>query len=163
MIAENQLRALIDLVWTTTLQMELAPGSLLTAPERAYALAASVQVTGAWQGALVLECAPPLARCIAARLFNIDENEATPADMRDALGEIANIVGGNLKARLPGPSALSLPMVTQGSDFLISILRSRRVCQAGFVCSGHPFAASLYERLPATPGLCCCEESAVCG
>ena len=31
------------------------------------------------------------------------------ADVDDALGEIANVVGGNVKAVLPGPSVLGLP------------------------------------------------------
>ncbi len=163
MIQENELRAAIDLVWATTLRMELRPGPLLTSAEREYALAACVQTTGAWQGAVVIESAPPLARRIAARLFHIEESEVTPADMRDALGEVANIVAGNLKAHLPGPSALGLPTVTQGSDFMISVLRSRRISHAGFICAGHPFTACLYERLPSAGGLCCCEDTAVCG
>ena len=32
-------------------------------------------------------------------------------DIEDALGELANVVGGNVKAVLPGPSALGLPEV----------------------------------------------------
>ena len=32
-------------------------------------------------------------------------------DIDDALGELANVVGGNVKAVLPGPSALGLPEV----------------------------------------------------
>lgn len=163
MIQENQLRALIDLVWATTLHLELQPGTLLTSAEQEYALAASVQITGTWQGAVVIECAPPLARNLASKLFNIDEREVASADMRDALGEIANIVAGNLKACLPGHLALGLPTVTHGSDFMISVLRSQRVCQAGFICLGHPFTACLYERLPTGEALCACEHTASCG
>jgi len=33
-------------------------------------------------------------------------------DVRDALGEIANVIGGNVKGLLPERSALSLPVVT---------------------------------------------------
>jgi hypothetical protein len=32
-------------------------------------------------------------------------------DIEDALGELANVVGGNVKAVLPGPSVLGLPEV----------------------------------------------------
>lgn len=163
MIRENELRAAIDLVWATTLHMELEPGPLLTSPEREFALVACVQITGAWQGAVVIECAPPLARHLAGKLFQIQEGEVTPADMRDALGEIANVVAGNLKARLPGHSSLGLPTVTHGADFMFSVLRSRRTCQAGFICVGHPFAACLHEGLPSARGLCCCEDTVACG
>ena len=41
-------------------------------------------------------------------------------DIEDGLGELANVVGGNVKAVLPGPSALGLPVVgaapVAGSD-----------------------------------------------
>ncbi|MBD8062679.1 chemotaxis protein CheX [Oceanitalea stevensii] len=33
-------------------------------------------------------------------------------DLRDALGEIANVIGGNLKGLMTGSNALSLPVVT---------------------------------------------------
>ncbi|MCM3661933.1 chemotaxis protein CheX [Georgenia satyanarayanai] len=33
-------------------------------------------------------------------------------DVRDALGEIANVIGGNLKGLMTGSNALSLPVVT---------------------------------------------------
>jgi chemotaxis protein CheX len=35
----------------------------------------------------------------------------TGDDVADALGELANIIGGNLKNMVPAPSALSLPHV----------------------------------------------------
>ena len=38
----------------------------------------------------------------------------TTADIADALGELANIIGGNVKSLLPEPCALSLPHVLVG-------------------------------------------------
>jgi hypothetical protein len=32
-------------------------------------------------------------------------------DVADALGELANVLGGNIKSVLPGPSALGLPKI----------------------------------------------------
>ena len=32
-------------------------------------------------------------------------------DVADALGELANVLGGNIKSVLPGPSALGLPQI----------------------------------------------------
>lgn len=53
--------------------------------------------------------AGPLA---AALLGTPDGQEPTAADVDDAVGEIANIVAGNVKALLPEPSTLSLPRVS---------------------------------------------------
>jgi chemotaxis protein CheX len=80
-------------------------------------------VLGPWNGAVVLTCgrttAEELSRCLLAE-------HAPPVldaeDVVDGLGELANVVGGNVKAVLPGPSVLGLPEVGSapepGSDTL---------------------------------------------
>ena len=80
------------------------------------ALSAWVEIVGPWNGAVVLTCgratAEELSRCLLAE-------HAPPVldkeDVDDALGELANVVGGNVKAVLPGPSVLGLPEVASGS------------------------------------------------
>jgi chemotaxis protein CheX len=83
------------------------PGGL---PEDA--VSSWVEIVGPWNGAVVLttgrSTAEELARCLLAE-------HAPPVldteDVDDALGELANVVGGNVKAVLPGPSVLGLPEV----------------------------------------------------
>jgi chemotaxis protein CheX len=52
------------------------------------------------------------ARALTRHLLRV----SAPADddVADALGELANIVGGNLKSLMPPPSALSLPSTARG-------------------------------------------------
>ena len=71
-----------------------------------------VDIVGPWNGAVVLTCgrqtAGELARCLLAEHAPpVLEDE----DIEDALGELANVVGGNVKAVLPGPSVLGLPEI----------------------------------------------------
>lgn len=70
-----------------------------------------VQVTGGWQGAIVLQCSQTLARRAAARMFQCPIEEIADNDIVDVVGELANMIGGNLKALLPGPSQLSTPEI----------------------------------------------------
>jgi chemotaxis protein CheX len=76
------------------------------------ALSSWVDVDGPWRGSVVLTCgrstAEQLARCLLAEHAPpvLDEE-----DIRDGLGELANVVGGNVKGILPGPSVLGLPEV----------------------------------------------------
>jgi chemotaxis protein CheX len=35
-------------------------------------------------------------------------------DVADAVGELANMIGGNIKGLMPGPSVLTLPVVASG-------------------------------------------------
>ncbi len=76
------------------------------------AVSSWVEVVGPWTGAVVLTCsratAEQLSRCLLAE-------HAPPVldaeDVQDGMGELANVVGGNVKAVLPGPSVLGLPEV----------------------------------------------------
>ena len=75
-------------------------------------LSSWVDVVGPWTGTVVLttgrETAADLTRAL---LGDHAPAELEDEDIADAFGEIANVVGGNVKAALPGPSALSLPDV----------------------------------------------------
>ena len=76
------------------------------------AVSSWVEIVGPWNGSVVLTTgratAEELSRCLLAE-------HAPPVlddeDIEDALGELANVVGGNVKAVLPGPSVLGLPEV----------------------------------------------------
>ena len=39
----------------------------------------------------------------------------------DALGELANMIGGNLKALLPSNVGLSLPSIVRGNDYVVRL------------------------------------------
>jgi chemotaxis protein CheX len=85
---------------------ELHPPSSTT---RADEVSAAVAVTGAWRGHVVVSCSMAAARKISALLLELPLPEVSESDVADALGELANIVGGNVKGLLPAPCALSLP------------------------------------------------------
>src|SRR3954470_23469432 len=75
-------------------------------------VSAWVDVVGPWTGSVVLTT----GRQTAADLSRALLGQAAPElldheDVADAFGEIANVVGGNVKAALPGPSTLGLPQV----------------------------------------------------
>lgn len=71
--------------------------------------AASISIEGAWNGAVIVACSRKLARQAAATMYSCPVSEIDDASWRDTLNEVANIMGGNLKALLPGPSSLGLP------------------------------------------------------
>ena len=76
------------------------------------AISSWVDVVGPWTGTVVLTCGRSTAEQLSRELL---KEHAPPViddeDLEDALGELANVVGGNVKAVLPGPSALGLPEV----------------------------------------------------
>jgi chemotaxis protein CheX len=82
-------------------------------------VAASVHVDGPWTGVIVVSTTRRAGRHVAARLLAVEDAEVTDGDMNDAVGEVANVLGGNLKTLLPPPSSMSLPMVARGDSEVI--------------------------------------------
>ncbi|CAM3441845.1 chemotaxis protein CheX [Nocardioides dubius] len=111
----DDLMALLEQMWDSFVSpMPLLPA----APAPAHDWSTSVSVDGAWSGRITLYLSDAGAQLIAGRMLAsvIAADPAAPAalaeeDLRDAIGELANILGGNLKSLMPEPSVLSLPVV----------------------------------------------------
>ena len=75
-------------------------------------VSAWVTISGPWDGAVVLTCAPATAEALAESvLMTRPPTVVDDEDVADALGELANVLGGNIKSVLPGPSSLGLPQI----------------------------------------------------
>jgi chemotaxis protein CheX len=77
-------------------------------------LTGTVFISGQWNGLVSLTCSSVAAVRAAALMFAADLEEVDQGDVLDAVGELVNIVGGNLKGMLPSPTGLSLPSVNEG-------------------------------------------------
>ena len=76
------------------------------------AISSWVEVVGPWTGTVVITTARSTAEELSRALLKEHAPPVLDAeDVDDALGELANVVGGNVKAVLPGPSVLGLPEV----------------------------------------------------
>ena len=105
---EEELEEIVALVWQTVLGGEAPPRAGTPAPLDAVQVA-ELGIQGAWNGTFELEADPAFARAAAAALFGTDGADA--AEQEEALREVANMLAGNAKALLPGPSTLSIPAV----------------------------------------------------
>ncbi len=56
-----------------------------------------------------IEVSTTLAGQLAAQMFELPVDEIDDELVADAIGELVNIIGGNVKALLPTPSRLGLP------------------------------------------------------
>jgi chemotaxis protein CheX len=142
-VEEQDIRDITDAVWLNVLQTPTEPvgtGSALTG----LVVAACVQLTGAWTGAVTLQCSPRVARAAAGIMFQSDPAETSVEDVRDALGELVNMVGGNIKALLPGPTQLSLPLVVECARDAMRIcdVALARTVELEFL--GEAFVVNLY-------------------
>jgi chemotaxis protein CheX len=111
---------------------------------------ACVQFTGGWEGSVILECPENLGIEAASLMFAMDLADTTVSEMKDALGELANMIGGNIKPMLPGPCQISMPTVVDGVEFEVSLPGARRVQRVGLVSQGKGFAVAVYDKQEAT-------------
>jgi chemotaxis protein CheX len=100
------IQGIAELVWSSMLGAELR--QVERAPEAGLE-AASVAIGGGRSCRITLRVATPALDRAAAALLGLAPGEATAEDREDVLKELANMVGGNLKALLPQPTHLSLP------------------------------------------------------
>lgn len=113
-LSEDDLRGIVWQVWTAYLHCTPEVEQSPEPPSDTADVTASVGVAGAWNGLAVLRCGLPAAGAIAGAMLDVDPVSASPEDCIDALGELVNILAGNVKSLLPKPSHLSLPQVVLG-------------------------------------------------
>jgi chemotaxis protein CheX len=100
----------------------------------------TVHITGPWSGSVVVECPEQFGRIVAAAMFGSEPDDVTDDELVDVIGELANMIGGNVKALLEGDSSLSLPTVVRGSDFRVIVPGTHLARSLSFECEGHVFA-----------------------
>jgi hypothetical protein len=144
---EATVQAIAEEAWSA-LVGEDEPLVPLPGEPPADALSAWVDVVGPWTGSVVLTTGSRTAADLCRALLG----EAAPEplddeDVADAFGEMANVVGGNVKAALPGPSTLSLPEVGDGP----AVRDPADVVRLDVLWRGQPLAISVQGALPPGP------------
>ncbi|HEV7755047.1 MAG TPA: chemotaxis protein CheX [Mycobacteriales bacterium] len=104
---------------------------------------ATVSITGGWDGHVVFGCSTTASRSAAAVLLMMGADELAEADVADAVGELANMIGGNIKSLLPGPSALTLPMVSVGGGAM-HMPSSTEAVRLDLLWQGEPVRVSVW-------------------
>lgn len=107
---------------------------------------AAVSITGEWEGTVAVACCDELSRLITGAFFGVEPAEADPSEINDAIGEVANMIGGNVKALMPAPSQLSLPTVTTGIDYVVTFPGTREETREAFAVEGGFLIVSILRK-----------------
>ena len=106
---------------------------------------ASVSISGSWDGIVRLDFAAGLPGELAAAMFMMEPADVSEDEIADAVGELANMLGGNLKSLLPEHSRLSLPSVVLGSSVTLRVTGATLVRRVDFTCGGRALRVTLWE------------------
>lgn len=99
-IAASVLRDMLGFETLPTSRAVVSPG-----------LTASIHIFGDWDAVLEVQTDDAGARRIAEQMFGTPASDLTHEEISDALGEIVNMVGGNIKGLCQAETRLSLPCV----------------------------------------------------
>ena len=143
-VVDNDLDQIARTIWGTLFEFPLEAGHAERLDQDA-TVTSVVHIDGAWQGAVVLRCPMALAAAVTGAMFKADVAPEAD-DIRDALGELANMVAGNVKALLPEPCGISLPAVAFGLDYQLQVVGTVPIARAVFSSGGHPLVVTLLER-----------------
>lgn len=110
------------------------------------ALTAAVGLEGPWQGIVLLQCLEAEAKKFAARFLGTPPPDDVNDDVRDVLGELANMIAGNLKCTLRPGIRLSCPRVEEGATGKIGI-SGTVICELEFEAEGGTIWVSAVETL----------------
>jgi chemotaxis protein CheX len=146
---------IVQQVFVTMLEIDVWPLENGHTPASRQAVNSAIYLAGGWRGAVLIEFGPNLAFAVAARLMGIPPPVSIDDDVRDTVGELANIITGNLKPLLPPETTVSMPSVAEGSDFTLKVIGAGESLRVNFGASEGPFSVVLVRAKGSEPIAVC--------
>ena len=113
-------------------------------------LLASITFNGAIEGCLAICCGLPCAKAIAANMLGLEpEDEISPEDINDAIGEMGNMIVGGVKSRIHesiGALQISIPTVISGHELVNNLGETNKVSVEVIIDDNYPARLSLWYR-----------------
>lgn len=141
---DDDIRAITESVWGAVLSLEVVPAPPTAAADEHDGLIGSVGIRGAWNGTVLVRCPTELARRVAGIMFDVAPAAATAGQVEDAVCEVTNMTGGNVKSLLPEPCRLELPCLLRG-DARARLLAKPAAARVDFACEATAFVVSIHE------------------
>jgi chemotaxis protein CheX len=144
-VRPSELAQIVESVFATMLGLEAVECATpwFPAGDR---LTSAVHLAGDWNGAVLLECDQRQACRFAGRFLSMDPSDTVDDVVRDVLGELANMIGGNLKCVLSQGILLSMPSVMDGSDYSLRVCGVEVRLRLAFQCDDGLFWVTALTR-----------------
>lgn len=141
LIDESSLQQITMDVCQSMLGLELVP--IVPCLEPARQLVAAVEIRGEHHSVVEVFADPELMTRIAEVMFSSEGGSLSEDEVRDAFGEIANMIGGNVKGSFGEEAALSLPTIGEAHDWLKQLPDG--CLRTTFECCGYPLTIVVRE------------------
>ncbi len=134
-------------VFSTMVMMDVAGDFPLKEPVSRFkcSITGMVGFAGTYSGVISIHCPVSLALKITSNMLGVDCDEVND-DLNDAIGEIANMLGGSVKQVLSKGGLdvkLSIPTVISGEDYTVNSLSDNDCVVVPFAIEGHTLLVGL--------------------
>lgn len=146
-IAEQHVSNIVANVWELIVGLDILPMPVSEnqSNRNGQMITGLIYFSGSWQGTLSLACSLDLAKKVAANMFEMPVERVASSEIKDALGELINIVGGNVTTKLPPACKLSLPSIQPEPVGLESLNKSTSATTVSFLCANQPLVVHIWE------------------
>ncbi len=145
-IRREEIEQVAGSVFAAMLGLEISEAPAAAIPDAAETLTAAVFLTGTWQGAVLVQCNPQDARRFAGCFLGEPAPAEVTDDVRDVLGEIANMIAGNFKCTLRPGIRVSVPSVVSGMDYAVRLCGTHLAAQMLLETEKGSIRLSILER-----------------
>lgn len=134
-------------VFSTMVMMDVVDDFPLKVPVSRFkcSITGMVGFAGTYSGVISIHCPVDLALKITSNMLGIDCDEINE-DLNDAIGEIANMLGGSVKQVLSKGGLdvkLSIPTVISGEDYTVNSLSDNDCVVVPFTVNDHTLLVGL--------------------
>ena len=141
----EMVQQIVGTVFETMMSLNASPSKTTWSPGADH-LTSFVQITGDWEAVVLLECSQWQACQFAGRILSMAPPEEVNDDVRDVLGELANMIGGNMKSEMPTGVRLSMPTVVAGSHSGLHFCGSKVRQSLSFQCADGIFWVFVFAK-----------------
>jgi chemotaxis protein CheX len=145
-VSAEMMSQIVESVFITMLNLEVVPHEIPWSPSHDQ-LTSVIHLSGARNGTLLFECNRWEACRFAGRFLSMAPPDTVTDDVRDVVGELANMIGGNIKCAVASGLKLSMPAVADGSNYGVRIWGCE-FHRLGFECEEGPFWVTLVAVAP---------------
>lgn len=141
-------------IFSSMLMLEVTPGPASNAPHGPFrrSVTAMVGLAGSTKGLVAIHLGYEEAKAVTGSFLGM-EVEEVDEDVRDAIGELANMLGGSIKSVLDEGGSeikLSIPSAISGEEYTIDNLTDAQVDVVCFnLPEGGQFRVELQLEIPA--------------
>jgi chemotaxis protein CheX len=144
-VGPTEIVRVVHNIWATMFQRPIATSARVE-PLQDDHWTGCVHINGPWCGTVHVRLTVPLATRLAGIMFAMNEQDLSLEEISDAVGEVANMTGGNLKTLMGYPATLSTPEVALGEAHELLQRRSfRPLYEMTFYTDGDPFVVHIVE------------------